>query len=80
MARAELEALGELDTLEGVLIMGLAYALDDQQLPGAQRVSMIREMKSTMEQIRDKATPEEADTTDYWAERAMERARGAGAG
>lgn len=78
VVEAELKALGWLDTIEGVGVLGLAFALDDQWLPGAQRTSMFKELKSTMDQIRALAEPKEADVTDYWAERAMERARNAG--
>jgi hypothetical protein len=78
VVQAELEALGWLETIEGVGVLGLAFALDDQWLPGAQRTSMFKELKSTMDQIRQLAEPKEADVTDYWAERAMERARKAG--
>ena len=78
--RAELAALGEewLESIEGVGVIGLAFALDDQWLPGAQRTSMFKELKTTIDQIRLIATPKEVDTTDFWAERAMERARNAG--
>jgi hypothetical protein len=64
---AELEKLGWLETVEGVLAVGLAMALDDQWLPGAQRTSMNKQLQTTIDNIRA-AAPVEADAIDAYAD------------
>ena len=66
---AELEKLGAEDTVDGVLAVGFAAALDDQWLPGAQRTSMAKQLQVILDGIRA-ALPAEKDGVDAYAEAA----------
>ena len=66
---AELEKLGASETVDGVLAVGFAAALDDQWLPGAQRTSMAKQLQIILEGIRAKL-PAEKDAIDAYADAA----------
>jgi hypothetical protein len=66
---AELERLEASETVDGVLAVGFAAALDDQWLPGAQRTSMAKQLQIILEGIRA-TLPAEKDAIDAYAEAA----------
>lgn len=66
---AELEKLGASETVDGVLAVGFAAALDDQWLPGAQRTSMAKQLQIILEGIRS-TLPAEKDAIDAYADAA----------
>lgn len=65
VVRMELERLGWLDTIEGVGAVGLAKSLDDGELPGAQRTSLLKQLRDVITEIRATA-PREPDALDAW--------------
>jgi hypothetical protein len=69
VVQAELEKLGWEDTIEGIGALGLAFALDDQWLPGAQRTSMLKQLREVINEIRQEA-PRKKDQVDYYQEAA----------
>jgi hypothetical protein len=64
---AELERLDSLETVDGVLAIGFAAALDDQWLPGAQRTSMAKQLQVILEGIRA-MVPGKLDEVDAYAD------------
>lgn len=69
---AELEALGWLETVDGALAALLARDLDGDELPGAQRTSMSKQLSAMMAEIRAQA-PAEPDALDGIKDRIREK-------
>jgi hypothetical protein len=76
VVRAELAKLGWSDTMEGVGAVGLAMSLDDRDLPGAQRTSLLKQLRDVIADIRASA-PREPDALDAWQDAARRKRDGA---
>lgn len=72
--RAELERLGQAESIPGVLALRLARTLDDPRLSNAQVPGLIDKLGKILQPLADAAPPED-DAVDEFTRRAQERAR-----
>jgi hypothetical protein len=72
MTVKRLADLGQLETPDGALLERMARDLDGNEVSGAARTSMSKQLSAALAEIEAKA-PKEKDLVDTWADRARKR-------